>query len=335
MLHKLFPDNQTTAYNTLILTGSIGLGKAQPLNSLVLTENGFKPMRDLTLKDRVFGNDGELHNILGIFPQGKKKVCRVTFSDKTSTECCDEHLWTVYDIDTGNQEVLETREILANGLTNNNKYKYRIPLTKPVNFIPKYKLKLSPYTLGERFSKNPDGLKDISDCLYSTISDRTELLQGILDNIGILSEDKTAIEVANTSSNLKMTLNWLAQSLGGVCESNNSKLLIKLPAYSIPFKEKYKGQNLNIQQPVRYITNIEYIEDQECQCIYIDSKDHLYLTNDFIVTHNTLVAVLAQLYLLYRMLCLKDPYEYFGLMPSDKITFSMLNITLETAKGVG
>ena len=67
MLHKLFPDNQTTAYNTLILTGSIGLGKAQPLNSPVLTENGFKPMKDLTLKDRVFGNDGELHNILGIF----------------------------------------------------------------------------------------------------------------------------------------------------------------------------------------------------------------------------------------------------------------------------
>lgn len=241
----------------------------------------------------------------------------------------------MYDIDTGNQEVLETREILANGLTNNNKYKYRIPLTKPVNFIPKYKLKLSPYVLGERFSKNPGDLKDISDCLYSTISDRTELLQGILDNIGILSEDKTAIEVANTSLNLKAALSWLVQSLGGICESNNSKLLIKLPAYSIPFKEKYKGQNLNILQPVRYITNIEYVEDQECQCIYIDSKDHLYLTNDFIVTHNTLVAVLAQLYLLYRMLCLKDPYEYFGLMPSDKITFSMLNITLETAKGVG
>ena len=114
--------------------------------------------------------------------------------------------------------------------------------------------------------------------------------------------------MANTSLNLKTTLSWLAQSLGGICESNNSKLLIKLPAYSIPFKEKNKGQNLNIQQPVRYITNIEYIADQECQCIYIDSKDHLYLTNDFIVTHNTLVAVLAQLYLLYRMRCLKDPY---------------------------
>lgn len=47
------------------------------------------------------------------------------------------------------------------------------------------------------------------------------------------------------------------------------------------------------------------------------------------------MGVLAMLYLLYRMLCLKDPYSYYGLMPSDKITFSMLNVNLETAKGVG
>jgi len=45
-------------------------------------------------------------------------------------------------------------------------------------------------------------------------------------------------------------------------------------------------------------------------------------------------AVIAQLYLLYRMLCLKDPYAYFGMQPIDKITFSMLNITLDAAQGV-
>lgn len=47
------------------------------------------------------------------------------------------------------------------------------------------------------------------------------------------------------------------------------------------------------------------------------------------------VAVLCQLYLLYRMLCLKDPYTYYGLQPIDKITFSMLNVTIEAAQGVG
>ncbi len=47
------------------------------------------------------------------------------------------------------------------------------------------------------------------------------------------------------------------------------------------------------------------------------------------------IAVICQLYLLYRMMCLKDPYQFFGLQPIDKITFSMLNVTIDAAQGVG
>lgn len=46
------------------------------------------------------------------------------------------------------------------------------------------------------------------------------------------------------------------------------------------------------------------------------------------------IAVIIMLYLLYRMLCLKDPYLYYGLQPIDKISFSFMNINLENAKGV-
>ena len=46
------------------------------------------------------------------------------------------------------------------------------------------------------------------------------------------------------------------------------------------------------------------------------------------------VAVLCGLYELYRMMCLKDPYLYYGLQPIDKITFAVMNITLDAAKGV-
>lgn len=46
------------------------------------------------------------------------------------------------------------------------------------------------------------------------------------------------------------------------------------------------------------------------------------------------VAVLCGLYELYRMLCLKNPYTYYGLQPIDKITFAMMNITLDASKGV-
>lgn len=46
-------------------------------------------------------------------------------------------------------------------------------------------------------------------------------------------------------------------------------------------------------------------------------------------------AVLTGLYELYRMLCLRDPYLYYGLQPIDKISFALLNITMDAAQGVG
>ena len=46
------------------------------------------------------------------------------------------------------------------------------------------------------------------------------------------------------------------------------------------------------------------------------------------------VAVICLLYMLHRLLCLKDPYLYYGLQPIDKISISLMNITLENAKGV-
>lgn len=46
------------------------------------------------------------------------------------------------------------------------------------------------------------------------------------------------------------------------------------------------------------------------------------------------IAVICLLYMLYRLLCLKDPYLFYGLQPIDKITISLMNITLENAKGV-
>ena len=46
------------------------------------------------------------------------------------------------------------------------------------------------------------------------------------------------------------------------------------------------------------------------------------------------VAVICLLYMLYRLLCLRDPYLYYGMQPIDKLSISLMNITLENAKGV-
>ena len=48
----------------------------------------------------------------------------------------------------------------------------------------------------------------------------------------------------------------------------------------------------------------------------------------------SMVAVICVLYMLYRLLCLKDPYGYYGMQPIDKLSISFMNITIENAKGV-
>ncbi len=66
----------------------------------------------------------------------------------------------------------------------------------------------------------------------------------------------------------------------------------------------------------------------------IDTKYNTIVFTGAIGLGKSTIAVICQLYMLYRLLCLKDPYLYYGLQPIDKITISLMNITLENAKGV-
>lgn len=82
--------------NTLI-TGETGSGKAQPLDAKVLTPTGFRPMGSLKMGDLVTCPDGSFAPVVGIYPQGEKEIFRVTFEDGRSVECCDDHLWKVWE----------------------------------------------------------------------------------------------------------------------------------------------------------------------------------------------------------------------------------------------
>lgn len=66
----------------------------------------------------------------------------------------------------------------------------------------------------------------------------------------------------------------------------------------------------------------------------IDTAYNTVILSGAIGLGKSFVAVICMLYMLYRMLCLKDPYLHYGLQPIDKITFSLMNITMDAAKGV-
>jgi ATP-dependent Clp protease ATP-binding subunit ClpB len=88
--------DENRPYGSFLFLGPTGVGKAQPLSSHVLTENGWVKFGDLTLGQNVITPEGQKSKILGIFPQGKKDIYKITFADGRTAESCTEHFWKVY-----------------------------------------------------------------------------------------------------------------------------------------------------------------------------------------------------------------------------------------------
>jgi hypothetical protein len=154
-------DYQRAAAELILATGGtliaddMGLGKAQPLDALVHTPNGWRRMGDLRLGDEVTDPDGGTAVVEGVFPQGDREVFRVFTADGASTECCDEHLWTVCtpnDRHRGTSRTLPLSEIRkrltidrGSGRINSE---YFVPIAKPVTYNAETPLPLAPYLLG-------------------------------------------------------------------------------------------------------------------------------------------------------------------------------------------
>ncbi len=126
-------------------------GRAQPLTTKVLTPLGWREMGSLEVGDHVIGSDGRPTRVLGVYPQGEKDSYRVTFSDGSSVECCEEHLWTVRTASDKRRgkpgRVLETREMMGN-LRAAHQYRYEIPMLSAPAELPGQPVPLDPYALG-------------------------------------------------------------------------------------------------------------------------------------------------------------------------------------------
>ena len=445
-LKKIFPNNLDTAVNNAIFSGSRGRGKAQPLSTPVLSSKGFVPMGEIKLGDQVYGRDGNLHTVVGVFPQGLKDIYRISFTDGTSTLCCKEHLWEIHDKADAYRakkynvarrvqplEWLLDKKLKRQKKDGSWERNYFIPMCDPIQF-PEVELPIHPYILGcllgdghigqrlvlttadseivdrirlilkaqtpeydlcfipsskydyclkqkspghvwskkchlkvptanqyrqacEKLGINKNSRDKFIPDLYkfSDVQSRIELLQGLMDTDGTVSSSGSVVSFSTISPYLRDDVIWLVQSLGGtawygerhpfyrnsegvrVAGQTCFEVLLKLPKTINPFYLSRKRDKLkqNRNNPSRYIDNIECVGKEECQCILIDSEEHLYLTNDFIVTHNSEVSILVAAYLLHRILCLKNPIEHFHLKPSEKIVFAFMNIKLALAEEIG
>ncbi len=126
-------------------------GRAQPLDSRVLTPSGFRPIGSLRVGDLVIGSNGLPTPVLGVYPQGRKEVFRVRAQDGASTLCCGEHLWHVFTASDRRRgkpgRVLETREMIGR-LRSARQRRYELPLLSAPAELPHRDVPLDPYALG-------------------------------------------------------------------------------------------------------------------------------------------------------------------------------------------
>ncbi len=124
-------------------------GRAQPYDATVMTPDGPQPIGSLEVGDLVVGSTGLPTPVLGVYPQGKRVVYRLTAQDGSSTLCCGEHLWTVRtpeDKRDGTVRTLETRDMIGN-LRRGHIRRYELPMVEPVEFVPQ-DVPMDPYALG-------------------------------------------------------------------------------------------------------------------------------------------------------------------------------------------
>jgi phosphate starvation-inducible protein PhoH and related proteins len=153
--------------------------------------------------------------------------------------------------------------------------------------------------------------------LHNSASIRLAVLQGLLDTDGgpVTQEGRTCrIQYCTTSPRLRDDVIFLVQSLGGIVywrtrpaagrkpghaqgrdvhyRSDAFVLDIRLPAGIEPFRlarkrEVYRNCGGG-GRPMRFIDSIEPAGEAETLCIQVAAADSLYVTDDFLVTHNTL-----------------------------------------------
>lgn len=150
----------------------------------------------------------------------------------------------------------------------------------------------------------PEGYK------YGSVDDRYAILQGLMDTDGT-ADGRGHCEFCSTSRTLAEDVQFLVRSLGGKATLSEKKTFCYTDGYEKPGQPAYvvyiqtpdneklfrlerkkarcRGKSFNggISELCRRIVSIEPCGYAECQCIAVDNPDSLYVTKDFVVTHNT------------------------------------------------
>ena len=128
-------------YNISLL-GESGIGKGQPVDSIIPTPTGDRRIGDIKSGDYVFGSNGLPTKVRNVYDRGELQTYKVIFNDNSNLIVDEDHLW-LFKRNPRPDRILRTKDLITHGVSHD----YHIPLVHPLQYDDD-DLEISPYLLG-------------------------------------------------------------------------------------------------------------------------------------------------------------------------------------------
>lgn len=255
----------------IFMFGCRRFGKALLDSEILYLEDREKMIGNIVVGDKTYDDKGNLVEVVGVYPQGKVTTYRVVFEDGRNVICCGNHQWRVNH--GGKWHVRSLRAIA--GLD----YKsMSIPVGEALNY-PTAKLPVPPSAYASMLAAylggyGGDMFFDKYVCkkfLRSSIDQKKDFIENFIRsfrNVVTGEEELTLshidMDVINFVQRMFWASGWYAKLEGNKLILSRNRKELKIRSISIYGKE-------------------------HATCITVDNDSHLFLTTNYIVTHNTAI----------------------------------------------
>lgn len=252
--------------------GTRRFGKALLDSELIYTPYGSKKIGFADIGDIIYGDDGKLTTVVGVYPQGFVDMYKVTFEDGRSIVCCGQHQWKVkYH---GDYKVMSTM-----GIIHSDFQKMTIDIGEAVDF-PDRRWLMSPQLLGSLTASflcgSTDRIfelsnKEMDDIIYSSKKQKELFISSFMKISCGISTGDDRFKVVYKSEYIISFVRRIFWSMGYYCVMDGDDMYIS------------KTHNR------LRISDIDYYGKYKATCIEVDNKSHQFLTTNFVVSHNTTI----------------------------------------------
>lgn len=252
--------------------GTRRFGKALLDSELIYTPYGPKRIGFADIGDIIYGDDGKLTTIVGVYPQGFVDMYKVTFEDGRSIVCCGQHQWKVkYH---GDYKVMSTMGIIHSDFS-----KMTIDMGDAVDF-PERRWLISPQLMGSLVASFLCGAtdrifelskKEMDDVIYSSKKQKELFISSFMKISCGISTGDDRFKVVYKSEYIISFVRRIFWSMGYYCVMDGDDMYIS------------KTHNR------LRISDIDYYGKYKATCIEVDNKSHQFLTTNFVVSHNTTI----------------------------------------------